>query len=214
MTFSKTMLKSLQVQSSFATNAVLISDPPFSHKSMLTEKRTATQSRRQWGWVLKTSTAWWRRGLAAWWCEGHTWPRWGIQSLWLPPPAMPAVQTSCKTSCGRLKIVLVCLPQPLLMLILWHPPYPSPAHVINLYHKQQLTGHPWSRRFPSWRRLQHSRKRRDGEAPGSVLEASTAQTSGRRYWALPEGTAKKGNKCHLCLGVLLNTYRWVGSFLL
>lgn len=119
MTFSKTMVKTPKVQSSLATNTVLIPDPPCSHKSMLTEKRTATQSRRQWGWVLKTSTAWWRRGLAAWWCEGHTWPRWGIQSLWLPPPAMLAVQTSCKTSCGRWKIVLVCLPQPLLTLVPW-----------------------------------------------------------------------------------------------
>lgn len=149
-------------------------------KIMLTEKRSATQSRRWWGWVLKTSTAWWRRGLAAWWCGGHTWPLWGIQSLLLLPPATPAVQTSYKTSWqadeknNRLGLLIL---------------RPSPKK-IQLHPKEQLTGHPWSHRFPSWLHLRRSQKRRDGEAPGSVLEASTAQTSGRRYWAPPEGTWK------------------------
>lgn len=70
-------------------------------------------------------------------------------------------------------------------------------NVMNAYPKEQLTGHPWSHRFPSWPHLRHSQKRQDGEAPGSVPEASTAQTSGRRYWAPPEGTGKsKQNKQH------------------
>lgn len=61
-----------------------------------------------------------------------------------------------------------------------------------------LTGHPWSHRFPSWRRLPRWQKRQGGAAPGSVPEASTTQTSGRRCSAPPGGTGKGGDKmtCH------------------
>lgn len=51
-----------------------------------------------------------------------------------------------------------------------------------------LTGHPWSRRFPSWLPLPRWQKRQGGAAPGNVPEASTAQTSGRRCSAPPGGT--------------------------
>lgn len=57
-----------------------------------------------------------------------------------------------------------------------------------------LTGHPWNRRSPSWLRLQHWRKTPGGAARGSVPEASTTQTSGRRCSARPGGTRKRKKK--------------------
>lgn len=184
---------------SFATNAVPvpIPDPPSSLKSTLTEKRTATQSRRRWGWVLKTSTAWWRRGLAAWWCGGHTWPRWGIQSLWLLPPATPVVQTSCKTSCATDEKRWLCLLQLLLLMsILWPPNNNSRVihEVVDFPHGDASDVHEKDEaeehQVVFWRHPQHKLQ---------VERVELCQKELQR---------EQINKCYSSLGILLHTLGW------
>lgn len=69
--------------------------------------------------------------------------------------------------------------------------------------EEGLTGHPWSRRSPSWPLLPRWRKTRGVAAPSSVQGASTAQTSGKTCSALPIKTGRRD------VGITFGKHHWM-----
>lgn len=150
-----------------------------------------------------------------------------LSSLFLPKNAakLPPNLTSRKVSCKRfshslwkvsiskflmqyLKYICVpdCVPNTTFhLLYMWAAYTPNQALHLQavIVMLLLLTGHPWSHRSPSWRRLPRWQRRPGGAAPGSVQEASTTQTSGRRCSALPGGTKEGDYKITLLHSALL-----------